>query len=180
MSYLINFLGGRKQTPNTIAFVQTADGVVANSTSELDLTSTGEGSLVFPANFFKAGRSLHIFGKGIHSSTGGATLTIRVKLGSTVILTTGANGSGSDTNAQFDIEALLTCRTAGVSGTVAACGHYEEDGGSPDTFQMVNVSPVTLDTTISQTLSITAQWSVASAGRTLTLQTLFVEVKNPS
>jgi hypothetical protein len=180
MSYGINFFGGRKQSPNTTIFVQTADGTVTNDTAELPLTSSGEGSLVLPANFFKAGRSLHIYGKGIHSSSGGGTLTLKIKLGSTVILTTGAIASGNDTDAQFDIDALLTCRTMGASGTVAAAGHYEEDGGSPSTFEMVNLSPVTLNTTISQTLSITAQWSTASVNKVLSLQTLFIEAKNPS
>lgn len=175
---LMGFISGVKQAFVGTLFTQTATGTVANTTTETAITSTGVGTLTLPANFFAVGKSLRISGKGLHSSAANPDITIRVKLGSTTILTTGAVPSSADTDAQFDIEGMITARTIGASGTIMAQGHYEEDGTSPDTFQMTNTSTTTIDTTASQTLSITAQWSAASASNTISLTNLTVEVLN--
>lgn len=179
MSYLPNFLGGRRQSNTQTLFIQTATGTVTNTVTETEITSTGVGSLVLPENFFVAGRTLVIYGKGLHSSPGGAQIRIRVKLGSTTILDTGSVNSGNDTDAQFNISAIVTCRTTGGSGTVFSQGDYAEDGSSPTIFEMVNTAATTVDTTASQTLSITAEWDSASASRSISLTNLVVECINP-
>lgn len=181
MSYLINFIGKRKQTQSGVLFVQTGSVTVANTTTETALTGGGTGSLTLPANFFVVGTHLRIFGNGYHSNTNGDTLRIKVKLGSTVLLDTGAQSSAGSTNDGFIINANITCRTVGASGTVMAQGEYKEYTGTPsshDTYQLVNTSTITIDTTASQTLSITAQWGTASASDTITLTNFTVECLN--
>jgi hypothetical protein len=180
MSYLSNFMGGRRTSSSSVIYIQTATETISNSTVEANIMSnTAAGSAVLPANFFKVGTSLKVYGKGIHSSPGGSQITIKIKLGTTVILTTGAVASGNDTNAQFDIEGVITCRTTGASGTVFAQGHYEEDGSSPTTFQMTNTTTTTIDTTASQTVIVTAQWDSASASRSISMTNFYIEVLNP-
>lgn len=177
MSYLINFLGGRKQTQSGVLFTQTDTVTVANTVTETTLSGTGVGSLTIPANFFIIGRTLRIRGFGYHSSTGNPTITLRFKLGSTTIGTvTGASGNGS--NDGFEFDGVLTCRTTGASGTIQAQGSYQElqpngliEGGG-------NTSTTTINTTTSQTLSITVQWGTASASNTISLTNLILESLN--
>jgi hypothetical protein len=174
MSYLIDFLGGRKGYPEAILFVQTQTVTVANTTTETTLLGTGVGSLILPANFLIAGRSIRVRGFGYHSSTGNPTVTIRFKLGTTTVGTiTGAGGNG--TNDGFEFDGILTCRTTGASGTVQAQGKYQElhpagliEGGG-------NTSTTTLDTTINNQLNITFQWGTASASNTISLTNFILE-----
>ncbi len=156
-------------------FCQTATGTIANSTTETAISSTGVGSLTLPANFFVAGKTIRICGRGYHSSASAPTIRIKVKFGSTVILDTTAVTSGNDTNAMIEIAGDITCRTTGASGTVFAQGQYHEFGSSPNAFQMVNTATVTVDTTASQAITVTAQWGTASASNTISLTNLTVE-----
>ena len=154
-------------------FVQTATGTVANTVAETPLTSTGIGSLTLPANFFTVGRTLLIKGSGIHSAVSNPNIRIKIKLGSTVILDTGNVSSLNSTNTEIDISGTITCRTIGATGTIFAQGSYTESGGQ--LFGMPNVNPITIDTTVSQTLSITAQWSAANVANTTSLTNLVVQ-----
>jgi hypothetical protein len=176
MSYLINFLGGRKQTQSGVLFAQTVDSTeVVNTVTETTISDTGYGSLVLPANFLTVGKCLKIRGYGIHSSTGNPTITLKIKLGSTVVGTvTGTSGNG--TNDEFQFEGILVCRTVGASGTVQTNGSYFELHGSG--LIEGGGGLVTLNTTISQTLSVTFEWGTASAGNTLTLKNLILECLN--
>jgi hypothetical protein len=168
---------GVNQSHSGTLFTQTSDATCANTTTETTLTSTGVGTLTLPANFFVSGKTIKLQAYGFHSSTSGATLTIRVKLGSTTILTA-TGSSGTDTNAVIIMDTMITCRTTGASGTVAGQGVYSEMGNSPNFRQMVNTSTVTVDTTASQAITMTAQWSAAAAGRTITVTNLSVQVLN--
>jgi hypothetical protein len=168
---------GVNQSHSGTLFTQTADATCANTTTETTLTSTGVGTLTLPANFFVAGKTIKLQAYGFHSSTSGTTVTIRIKLGSTTILT--ATGtSGPDTNAGIIMDTVITCRTTGASGTVSGQGVYTEIGNSPNFRQMTNTAAVTVDTTTSQAISMTAQWGAASAGRTITVTNLSVQVLN--
>jgi hypothetical protein len=168
---------GVNQSHSGTLFTQTADATCANTTTETTLTSTGVGTLTLPANFFVPGKTIKLQAYGFHSSTSGTTVTIRVKLGSTTILTASGT-SGPDTNAGVIMDTVITCRTTGASGTVAGQGVYTEIGNSPNFRQMTNTAAVTVDTTASQAITMTAQWGAASAGRTITVTNLSVQVLN--
>ncbi len=159
-------------------FSQTSDVTVANTMTETDLNGSGVGTLTLPANILTVGRTVRIAVKGFHSSSGVVTAQVKVKLGSTVILDTGANNSGNDTNAGIEVFGLFTCRTTGGSGTISAQGWYQELGTTPSFFQMVNTSDITIDTTASQAITVTFQWGAASALDTITATNLVVEVLN--
>jgi len=119
---------GNKITFPRLLFTQTATGTVANTTTETALTSTGVGSLTLPAAYFIAGKTLKLEARGIHSAVSSPTLRIKVKLGSTVVLDTTAITTKNDTNEAIIIEAMITCRTTGASGTIFAQGLYTELG----------------------------------------------------
>lgn len=168
------FVDGIQQYDSRTLFVQTASGVCANTTTETNISSTGVGTLTLPSNFFVVGKTLKIKAFGFHSSTGTPNLTIKIKLGSTVICTTGAHATHGGSNHGIEIDALITCRTTGGSGTVFAQGVVHDD---TDHIPMVNTTTSTISTTSSQALTITAQWGTASASNTITLTNFVLKVE---
>jgi hypothetical protein len=177
MSYLINFIGKRKQTQFGMLFSQTASVTIANTVTETALSSAGVGSLVLPANFLTVGKSIAIWCYGIHSSSGNPTATVKVKLNSTVIgQATGTSGNGSVDG--FEISSFLTVRSIGVSGTIFGQGRYFEEQNNGLATAFKNTSTTTIDTTIAQTMSITFQWGTASASNTITATNLTITCMN--
>lgn len=178
MTYLINKLGDANQNPIGLLFVQTASATIANSTTETAISSTGVGSLTLPANFFIIGRTIRITGRGFHSSTANPNITLKIKFGSTVMLTTGAVQSKNGSTDSFVISGEITCRTTGASGAFMSQGQYLElhTGGAFE--GMKNTATVAVDTTTSQTITVTAQWGTANASNTITLTNLTVESLN--
>ena len=178
MSYFVNFLGGRRQAPNGGLFVQTSSVTIANTTTETALTSTGKGSLVLPADFFVIGRGIRVRVMGVHSSSGNPTVTIKFKFGSTVIATiTGTGGNGSNDN--FNFYGELTCRTVGGSGTVFPQFFWEELHSNGLVAGSKSTTTVTINTSASQTMSVTFQWGTASASNTITATNIVIEAINP-
>lgn len=170
------YVDGIQQYDTRSLFVQTATATCANTTTETTISSTGVGTLTLPANFFVAGKTIKIKGWGYHSSTTNPNLTIKVKFGSTVILTTGAHTMHNDTNSLWELNADITCRTTGGSGTVFAQGLFADYGTNGDHVQMVNTATTTISTTSSQAITITAQWGTASSSNTISLSNLTLEV----
>lgn len=160
----------------TNAFTQLSTVTVSNTVSELTLIGSGMGSLTFPANFFTVGKTLRIIGSGFHSSVSNPNITIKVKLNSTTILDTGTTASHADVNSEFTITGDICFRTVGQSGTVFSQGIYIEVGPNVQTGDMVNLTPISIDTTVAQTLNITAQWGTAALNNSINLTNLIVDV----
>jgi len=171
-------VGGITQYSANCLFSQTNSVTVANTVTETAISGTGIGTLTLPANFFVVGKTITLKLMGFHSSTGGVTIRVKVKFGSTVILDTTALASKTDTNAMIEVSGMITCRTTGVSGTVIGQGFYSEFGTTVDDFQMVNTATTTIDTTASQAVSVSVQWGTASASNTITSTNFILEVLN--
>ena len=175
--YHTNATAIREAISGTI-FTQTASTTVVNTVTETSLIGTGVGTLTLPANFLVLGKTIRITSKGFHSSTGSTPIRIRVKLGSTTVLDTGSHSSHNDTNALYEIEAIITCRTTGASGTVFSQGVYEEVGSTLDRVPMSNTTTTTINTTTSQVITITVEWGTADSGNTITSTNTIVEILN--
>ena len=169
---------GVNQTVNGVLFTQTDTVTVADTVTETALTGTGVGTLTLPANFFVAGKTLKIRALGYHSSTASPNITLRFKLGSTTVLTTGTISSGNATDEAWICDAFLTCRTTGATGTVIGQGYYDELHGVGSTGGMVNTAATTIDTTASQAISLTVEWGTANAGNTISCTNLVIEILN--
>lgn len=159
----------------TPVFSQAQAVTVGNTVSELPLTGTGTGSLTIPGNFLVFGRTIYIRAMGFHSAAGNPTIDIKIKLNGSTYLDTTAVTSGNSTNTMWEMRAMLTVYSTGSSGTVFAQGFYNETGGGANLFGMVNTATQTIDTTIPQTLSITAQWGTQAVGNTITMTNLVVD-----
>jgi len=157
---------------NTL-FTQMANVTVGNTIAETTLVDSGIGSLLLPANFFVPGRNLTIIGRGFHSASGNPDITINIKLGTTLILTTGAAKCGTDDNDGFEVNGFITCRTAGINGLLAAQGTYLEHGSGLS--GMINLTTTVINTTISQLIDITVQWGTQASGNTITMTNLIVQ-----
>jgi hypothetical protein len=162
-------------------FRQTQSVTVANTVTETTLIGTGVGSVTLPAAFFNAGTTLKVRVFGTHSAVSAPNIQLRVKLGSTTVLDTGAVASGNSTNALFSLEGYITCRTTGATGTVFSQGWYNERtaAGALTTFPMVNTTTSTIDTTGTLAVSVTLQWGTASASDTATATNLIIESTGP-
>jgi len=173
MSYVLDFIGKLKRYSSGIIFSQTATGSCSNTTSETTISSTGVGTLVLPANFFVAGRSIRLVAFGYGSSTANPTITIKIKFGSTAIATiSGASGNGTDDT--WKLDSVITCRTTGASGTLFTQAYFNEMHNSGLRKGSNNTATTTVDTTASQIISITAQFSAANASNYIHCTNLIV------
>jgi len=164
-------------------FTQTATGTVANTSSESNLNNTGVGSLTLPAGFFIAGKGIRITARGYRSTTNpSGTLRIKVKLGSTVILdTTALTATNGLTNRAWELSGALYCRTVGASGTVFGQGRVSMSQAAATAavfWEMLNTSAIVINTTISQAITVTAQWGTAHASNTMSCTGMIVEELN--
>lgn len=162
-------------------FTSTADATVTNTTTETTLLGTGVGTKTLPANFFVAGKTIRIRVKGIKNDPGTHTLRIKAKYGATVVLDTGVQNSKATTGStEFSVDTIITCRTTGASGTVMAQGEfiYFQDAITLYQNQMVNTAAITINTTTSNALDVTATWGTASATDTITGTNVTIEILN--
>ena len=145
------------------------------------IVSTGIGGVELLKNGFTVGKTYRVSGAGVFSNTGTPTLDIKVKLGSTAILDTGAITTVTTaSNREFYFQGLITVTVLGSSGAVNAQGLFHETAttGAGKVYPMANAAAVTVNTTTNQTLSVTAQWGASSASNTITLTNLVLEELN--
>jgi len=151
-------------------YTQTASSTpVTNTTTETSLLDGGVGTLTVPANGFKVGDSFHAILTGYISSVNNHTLRIRIKTDGIVLADTGVITMAGATNKHWKLEIYFTVRTLGASGvaSIATGGTFMYTKNASTNFEGTNFSTETttgFDTTISNTLSITAQWGTANAG----------------
>lgn len=154
----------------------TADGTaIANTTTEAIIFP----NVTIPANYMQDGRALRLRAFGKLSTTGTPTITFAVRWGGvsgTILATTEAITTASGaTNTAWEFDVIIQTRSNGSSGSLICMG----DAGvnltaSTQTAGVFGVSgfdapaAVTVDLTTDTALSVTADWSAASASNTLT------------
>ena len=151
-------------------YTQTASSTpVTNTTTETSLLDGGLGTLTVPANGFKVGDSFHAILTGHISAVNNHTLRIRIKMDGIVLADTGVITMAGATGRHWKLEVYFTVRTLGASGvaSIATGGTFMYTKNASTNFEGTNFSTETItgfDTTISNTLSITAQWGTANTG----------------
>lgn len=167
-------------------FSSTATQTVAATVSETTIIGSGSGSLTLPANYLTAGKVLRFAIRGLYSTPALniGSIAVKLKLGSTVLNTT-ASASAlavSVTNAGFDGEAFITCRTTGASGSVILMGGLTYGVGNnlaPLVLAINNgVSATTIDTTGTLALDCTITWSNNTAGNSVSSLNCLLEGLN--
>jgi len=146
---------------------------VTASAVESSLLDGGLGTLTIPANGFQVGDSFTGVLIGHLSCVGTATLQIRVKTASGILLAdTGAMAMSAATSKHWKLDVNFTVRQLGAAtvASIASGGLFAYTKNSGLNFEGVNFSLVnntTFDTTISSTLVITAQWDTNNAGNSI-------------
>lgn len=153
------------------------ENIVADSTAVSDTTdeTAFNKTITIPANFLRAGDVVRIKGSVVATATNSTdTLTVKVKIGSTVIHTITAVDVANNDAANFDIE--VTIRTIGATGTMVAMGFAGVGVPATATSKVASLASTAIDTTASKAVSATATWSAASAGDSCKLSILSVQV----
>lgn len=145
---------------------------ITATTVESSLVGTGFGSLSVPANSFFLGESYSAKLAGHISCVGTATIQIRVKSGSVLLGDTGIIALDTTTNKHWDAEIFFTIRNLGVAGLASICsyglfGYIKNSGTNYEAANFVSINNTTFDTTILNTLNITAQWNTNNAGNSI-------------
>lgn len=171
-----------------------ADGsALANSTTE----TIAFPDVVIPGELMKDYKILRLTAFGRLSTTGTPTLTFRVRwggVGGSLLCASGAMVTGSGvTAAMWMVQVLIFTRVNGASGSLFATGFARigEDAtstvgsatnaGAHDLMGSAGVAApaaVTVDLSANALLSLTAQWSAASASNTLTGHNYLLEELN--
>lgn len=167
------------QSPGGIAAITSNVGSFANTETQIV-------GATIPANFIQNGTTFRvmIFGSGTTSTSPGST-TFRIRYGSVTltgtIITSLAVANAASVNTQmFTLEALITFRTNGASGT--AIGEIEAYSVTSGLFSNLNnisntTSTSSVDTTTQKILELTAITGAASSNETIYLAT--IEVVKP-
>lgn len=167
---------GQRGVLSGAIYVMTTNSAVVNTATETTIIAAGVGNLTLPANFFRVGRVLRILASGDLSDSGGS-INIRVKLGSTTVVSTGSIATvGTLAQNGYFMETLLTCRAVGASGSVHGAGHFSYDTTTGELLGMRTSSSAVINTTASQVLSVTAQWAAADPSRRIDTSTFMVEI----
>lgn len=158
-------------------FAQTADAApITGTTVEGSLINGGVGTLTVGANQFSIGDSFRADLAGVVSAANNQTLTIRLKAGtagSVVLFNSGAQNLGAAiTSDVWSLSINFTVRALGVAGvaSIVSLGTFnysKTNNGTVEGFSFNEVNSTTFDTTVSNTLEITAQWGSNNAGNTI-------------
>ena len=150
-------------------FAQTADGTaITSATTEASLIGSGQGVLVVPGNGFRVGDSFSVdMGGRISTASNSETIRIRVKADNGVttfdLADSGVQTLPSASNEAFVLRVNFTVRTIGAA-TVASIKSMssftvqKSSSGSLEGFEFNNIENINFDTTLSNTLDITAEW----------------------
>lgn len=154
-------------------FVSTADAAVANTTTETSIFGSGTGTKTLPANYITAGKNFRVLVRGRMGTKAVApgNLTIKFKLGSTVLWSAVIAPAISLANDYFEFVGDFTGRTTGASGTVFAQAIAAYNDGTTTTVNApiaANTGTSTIDTTATQVVDVTATWATADANNTIT------------
>jgi hypothetical protein len=146
-------------------FAQTGNSVAVSATTiESTLIDGGIGSLSVPASGFSIGDSFRADFGGVFSAKNNDTLRIRIKSGSVVLADSGVQTMVTTINDVWQLTLNFTIRQIGGAGvadivTLGVFHSTKQSNNTPLGFAFNSVNNTTFDTTISNTLDVTAQWS---------------------
>ena len=179
-----------------IAAAPTDGTALTNSVAATSLLAATSKPVLAAQYFDKPGKMIRVRAKGRFSTvvTTPGTFTFDIRLGTTVVFTGGAMALNvnAQTNATFDLEVTLTCRSIGngTAATLLGLGFFSSRavigspavgvGGAgelllPDTAPVVGTG---FDSTTAQTIDMFGTWSVASASNSITVHQLMIESLN--
>lgn len=157
---------------------QILSNAIAASTAVTNTVSTEQDYDVtysLPANTLRAGDILKICGHVVVSAAAGTdTITVKVYVGATAVLTTVALDSTTADIVWFEADVII--RTVGASGTMVCRGLSANGPAASGTAKPSILASTTIDTTAAKTIKVSSTWSATTATCTSALQSLSVEL----
>ena len=143
------------------------DVVVGNTNVETTIYS-----IPMAATYLTVGKHIEIDlqGKFTSVASGNGLMTLRVKYAGATVATV-VTQAGANTNSPFNIVVSTTCRAIG-SGTAGKLISWVEfaEGSTTVANSRIAGALTNIDTTLDNTLTITAQWATTDTGNTMTVQ----------
>lgn len=150
-------------------FAQTSDSLSVSGVLEQSIVGSGVGTLTVPANTFQIGNSFNCALDGLLSCLGSATLHIHIKtLGGVILCDTGIIYMSVTTAKSWFLNLYFTIRNIGVNtvASISSGGVFSYIKNASTNFEgyvLSTINDTTFDTTIDNTLVITAQWNTDNA-----------------
>ena len=150
----------------------TDSAAIANTTVETAFNKT----YTIPANSLAVGNVVKVRAFGKYSSNSLSSLTLRIRLAGSWMFSVVNGAAQTGTDMAWYAEAIGIIRAIGASGSI------ENGVGLGYTFATafgaagVGIPGFTFDTTVNKVIDLVAQWGVASAGNTITMLGLTVEI----
>ena len=157
-------------------YAQTALGTnITNTIVDTSLIGTGVGTLTVPANAFKIGDSFTLKMCGHLSCANNETIHIRIMSNGIVIGDLGVFQMKITTNKHFELVSDFTITKIGGAGVaeIFVNGQYSYNQNANTQLDGVNfalASNTTFNTTITNTLTITAHWGSAKVANSIQSQ----------
>lgn len=154
-------------------FAQTANSpTITATTSELTLIDGGVGTLTVPANGFSVGDSFRVDMGGLMSAHNNDTIRIRLKSGSVDLGDSGPLTLPQIANQVWLLSVNFTVRAIGAAGvanivSLAQFHILKKASGTQQGFAWNTVNSTTFNTTVSNTLNITAQFGSNNANNSI-------------
>jgi hypothetical protein len=153
------------QIPQPLRFIQTADATVTNTTTGTSIVGTGGGSQTITASNLSLGRLIKVKGHALLSTDLSSAPTLSLAFfnsSSNAAQTVNSAVTTGMNNAQIEWDFDCTIRSTGGSGTIQIDGNWWVNG------QRFPLStPLTFNTTVSQTFDIRATFGTASTNNTI-------------
>lgn len=148
-------------------YAQTAPAMVVTGIAPQTLINGGVGTMTVPANGFQVGDSFIAYFAGKISCVNNAVLEVHVLSDGNALADTGSIVMAATTNKDWEMFINFTVRSIGATGVaeVATSGRflYNKDSGTqPESIGFFNLNNTTFDTTVSNTLNVTAQWDTGN------------------
>ena len=165
---LIEITNSNVFSPSIGLYSQTDNSTpITNTTTPGSLINGGVGSLAIPANGFRVGDSFIAYFSGIMSSQNNATIRILCKSNGVTLADTGLLVLSATTDKNWQLYVNFVIRSIGAAGTAAIMtgGNFTYNKNSnniPEGLGFHNLNNTTFDTTIANTLAVTAQWGSAT------------------
>ena len=146
-------------------FAQTGNSVVVSATTvESSIIGLGVGTLSVPENGFKIGDSFRGDFGGLLSAKNNDTIRVRLKSGSVVLADSGVQIMTSSINDVWQFSIDFTIRNIGGPNvaSIVTLGVFhttKQSNGTPRGFAFNTVNNTTFDTTVSNILGITVEFS---------------------
>jgi|SRR6516225_7894171 hypothetical protein len=162
-----------EQTLNYSTNWSASQNTVANSNVATVLSPTNP-DFAIPAGFLAIGSTFRINAVCYFSTTGTPTLNVGVYLNgvATALGTTGAiTTTNNAANQAFNLEYWIQCRSLGTSGSLFSGGVACGIAGQTTSYTMPSGAAngtTAINTTVANTLTLGATWSVAAVGNTIT------------